>query len=259
MDFLAGIREYKFTIRQHQIYFKCKYIPNSKEVIIFIHGLACSMDSFRNVFDYNYFPDKSLLLIDLVGFGKSSKPEDYSYSMEEQAEVIKELLAIFPPWDIHIAAHSMGGAIALLFNQDIFSRIKSFANIEGNLISEDCGILSRGIADITYEEYKTNLYPKHLLEFNNHQQLHFEESTPLAVYNSAVSLVKWSDSYELLNKFKSLECRKSYFFGEENKEMPALNKVNFASKYTISGSGHGMMTENPKEFYNKLAEFIYSK
>jgi pimeloyl-ACP methyl ester carboxylesterase len=254
-----GIQDYFINIQQLQIFFKCRYLPESKEVILFIHGLGCSSDSFRNLFDHDYFPDKSLLVIDLPGFGNSGKPKNFSYSMEDQAKIIEQLFAMLPEWDIHIVAHSMGGAIALLFSDDFFSRIKSFANVEGNLVSEDCGILSRGIANIIYEEYKSNLYPKHLSEFQNHQQLRFEESTPLAIFKSADSLVQWSDSGELINKYKSLECKKSYFYGVQNSGMAVLNRLEFVNKFVIQGSGHGMMTENPEEFYSKVAEFIYSK
>ena len=134
MDLINGFKEYSIDLNRHKINFQCKLNPNSKEVVLFIHGLACSLDSFRNVFDYDYFPNKSLLLLDLVGFGKSSKSEDFSYKMEDQAELIEKLLARLPMWDIHIVAHSMGGAIALLFNSHVFSRVQSFANIEGNRV-----------------------------------------------------------------------------------------------------------------------------
>jgi pimeloyl-ACP methyl ester carboxylesterase len=158
MNLDIGLRDYTANINQYKINFVCKFIPYSSEVILFIHGLACSMDSFQNVFDEDYFPDKSLLLVDLIGFGKSSKHEDFSYSMEGQAKIIENLLSILPKWNLQIAAHSMGGAIALLFSNEIFSRVKSFANIEGNLISEDCGLLSRGIISVSLEEYKNVFY-----------------------------------------------------------------------------------------------------
>jgi hypothetical protein len=87
----------------------------------------------------------------------------------------------------------------------------------------------------------------------------FEQSTPRAIYKSADSLVRWSDSGELLNKFRNLNCRKSYFYGEENKNMPVLNKLDFVDKIIIQNSGHAMTTENPKEFYSKLSAFINFK
>lgn len=259
MNLVEGLAEYSTTINQYQIAFLCKYIRSSREVVLFIHGLACSANSFRNVYDRDYFSDKSLLIPDLIGFGKSSKPENYSYSMDDQAKTIEELLSILPQWDIHIVAHSMGGAIALLLNSNILTRVKSFANIEGNLIREDCGVLSRGIASLSYEEYKNDLYEKQLIEYRDHQQLRFEDTMPYATYKSAKSLVEWSDSGELLNRFKNLSCRKSYFYGEENKYMPVLKKIDYVSKYMIHECGHGMMTENPDEFYCKLSDFINSQ
>jgi len=88
--------------------------------------------------------------------------------------------------------------------------------------------------------------------------VHFEQSSPFAIYNSAVSLVEKSDSGELLLRFRKLSCNKSYFYGEENKDMTVLKKLDFVQKYMIQNSGHGMTTENPKEFYTKLVEFVNS-
>ncbi len=259
MNLKEGYNEYSVIINRLKMYFRCKYIPDTKEVILFLHALACSLDSFQNILDYEYFPNKSLLLLDLVGFGKSSKSEEYSYTMVEQAQLVEKLLTILPQWNIHVVAHSMGGAIALLFNPKLFSCALSFSNIEGNLVSEDCGALSRGVASISFDDYQNDLYKKQLIEFRGHQQLLFEETNPTAVFRNAVSLVKWSDSGELLKKFRNLSCKKSYFYGEANKDMPILAQLNFVQKYIIKNSGHAMMTENPKEFYSKLVSFIESE
>jgi len=258
MKLTPGLKEYSILINEHQIHFSCKYNSKSSEVIIFFHGLGCSWDSFRNVLDHDYFPNKSLLFLDHIGFGNSSKTEDFSYTMENQAQIIERLLSILPQWNIHIVAHSMGVAIALFLEPQTFSRVISFSNIEGNLISEDCGIMSRGISDISFKEYKNKLYKLHIFVYRGNDQLHFEQSSPFAIYNSAVSLVKKSDSGELLLRFRKLSCNKSYFYGEENKDMTVLKKLDFVQKYMIQNSGHGMTTENPKEFYTKLVEFVNS-
>jgi len=256
MVLTKGLGAYIIDLGAHHLYFQCRYNPDSNDVILFLHGLGCISDSFRNIWEHDYFPGKSIMVLDLPGFGRSSKPEDFSYRMEDQAKVIEELLSQFPFWKIHIAAHSMGGAIGLLFSPEFFSRVLSFANIEGNLIGEDCGLLSRSIAKVSFDEYRDNLYKEQVIEFRDNLQLRFEETTPIALYKSAASLAKWSDSGELLNKFRELTCRKCYFYGEENKRMPVLEKLDFVTKEMIHNSGHAMMTENPEEFYTKLAEFI---
>lgn len=256
MNLSIGTKEYFTSIDNQTVHFKCAYNPNASEVILFIHGLACSMDSFRNLFDKNYFPEISLLVIDLPGFGKSSKHESFSYSMQDQAILLESLLAKLPRWKYHLVAHSMGGAIALLFSEMFLNNLLSFTNVEGNLISEDCGILSRGIISHSFEVYDCELFPKQMDEFKDHDQLCFNKTNSYVTYSSAKSLVEWSDSEILLEKFRNLSCRKCYFYGEENKHMPGLEKLDFLETFMIKNCGHGMMTENPSEFYSKLANFI---
>jgi pimeloyl-ACP methyl ester carboxylesterase len=258
MKLQVGLNDYTITVNKYNIHIKCKFVPDSKDVLLFFHGLACSWDSFKNAIDIDYFPDKTLLFIDHIGFGESSKPEDFSYTMKEQAKIIDELLTELPTWDNHIVAHSMGTAIALHLKSETYGKVKTFTNIEGNLVAEDCGIMSRGIAEKSFEEYKKGMYKMHLFAFSKHEQLHFRQTTAYAVYHSAVSLVKESDSGELLEKFKNLNCKKAYFYGEENKNMPVLKRLDSIDKQMISNSGHAMTSENPEEFYRKLVEFIHS-
>jgi pimeloyl-ACP methyl ester carboxylesterase len=85
-----------------------------RELIVFIHGLGCSKDSFANVWDFADLKKYSLLTLDLVGYGYSSKPLDFSYDIAEQAEICHLVLNHFEFDAIHIVAHSMGGAVGLL-------------------------------------------------------------------------------------------------------------------------------------------------
>ncbi|MCP4023291.1 MAG: hypothetical protein GY729_15715 [Desulfobacteraceae bacterium] len=59
-------------------------------------------------------------------------------------------------------------------------------------------------------------------------QLKFNQTSPFALYRSAKSLVLWSDSDQLLGKFKGFTCKKSYFYGEDNQNMPILKELDFA-------------------------------
>jgi pimeloyl-ACP methyl ester carboxylesterase len=256
IDLQPGLHSYNANIENHTLHFLCDFKSSSNSFVIFLHGLACSGDSFRNLFDYNYFPDASLLVLDLVGFGQSSKPDDFSYTMENQASLCEQLLGEFSFKKLHIVAHSMGNAIALLISQNIVSKVQSFANLEGNLISEDCGLLSRGIIEVSLAEYQNCNFKSHLYEFARHPQLRFNQTTANAVYKSSLSLVQWSDSVELLLQYKNLACKKCYFWGEENADMPVLKELVGMKTVMISRSGHGMMTDNPEAFYMALAEFI---
>lgn len=251
-----GLYTYTEVIKECTISFKCLFNPRSDEVILFLHGLGCSSDSFSNLFDKDYFQDKSLLLIDLPGFGESSKPELFTYSMEDTAAVVETLISILPFFKIHIAAHSMGGAVALLFSNKFYEKVISFSNIEGNLIKEDCGLMSSGIVSVPFEDYSSVVFPAQVKEFEGHNQFRFNSTTAKAVYKSASSLVNWSCSGKLLEKFVLLKNRKCYFYGEENSSMPVLREIEGITSFMIHGAGHAMMTENPEEFYSKLKLFI---
>jgi pimeloyl-ACP methyl ester carboxylesterase len=233
----------------------CDFHPGATDLVLFLHGLACSREAFRYLFDGSYFPGTTLLVPDLPGFGLSVKPDHFSYTMEDQAEICTQLLSLFPFQRLHLVAHSMGGAIALLLSQQI-SPICSFANIEGNLISDDCGLLSRSIVNMPSFDYQSFGFAEHQLEFAADSQLRFDQTTATAVYRSARSLVRLSDSGELLQLFKQLPCRNVYFYGAENSHLSVLRELGDTLKIMVPDCGHGMTTDNPDLFYPMLAEFI---
>ncbi len=228
----------------------------SKDLAIFFHGLGCSKNNYRYAFDHPGYKNTSILSFDLIGYGDSSKPDEFSYTMEDQAEICSELIQKFPNQDLHIAAHSMGGAVALLLSDDILSRVKTFANLEGNLISDDC-FLSRKVLKFKFEIFQKRLLPKIKagLESNKDQFNDLVRTSEKAFYKSCKSLVHWSDSGKLLEKFKALECPKAYFYGEKNSKTEIFTVLNDIPRIEISKSGHFMMMDNPEEFYDKLISF----
>lgn len=253
-----GIQEAWREIEGHRINFLLDYKPSSDGLILFIHGLACTRDTFSNVLAERSFSRSSLLLVDLIGHGKSAKPVDFSYSMEDQALLIEKLVNDLAIPRLHIVSHSMGAAVGLLFSPGLFRRVESFANLEGNLIDTDCGMLSRKIVATDLDDYQNRLFPRHRRTYSRDRLLAFDQTTPLAVYKSAVSLVQWSDGGELLRRFLNLKCRSCYIWGERNSDMPVLKRLGSTPRYMIKKSGHGMMVDNPKEFYLILANFIYN-
>jgi len=222
-----------------------------------IHGLTRSRESFRHLESHAEFNNCSILAPDLLGFGSSDKPEDFSYTMQDHAEICAELLQQVDYERLHLVAHSMGGAIALLLPSKILNAAESLANIEGNLIAEDCGIVSRQIAEVSFEEFNEKILPEHKLQFTDYES--FDLISPSAYYRSAQSLVEWSDSRELLDKFLKLRCRKAYFYGDENRKHPTVSATRHLQQIEIRKSGHYLMDDNPTDFYMELSRFIMKK
>ncbi|MCP4728384.1 MAG: alpha/beta hydrolase [bacterium] len=233
--------------------------PESDNLIICFHGLVCTKESFRYILKNSLFNDSSILLIDLPGFGDSSRPENFSYTMEDQAEVCEKLIGRFPYSRYHLAAHSMGGAAALLFSPEFYKKVLTFSNLEGNLIAEDCGMFSKTVISVPEDEFISDLYEELRKQLEEYEILRFDKTTPEVIYKSSASLVEWSESGKLLEKFKDLNVRKAYFYGEENQGMEILQKLSSVPAMMIPNADHSMMVENPGVFYEKLAEFIYSR
>lgn len=226
----------------------------SKDLLLLLPGLACVRDLYRHVWRQPGFQDVSILAIDFIGFGASSKPDEFSYAMEDQARVCGEMLKVFRDYRLHVVAHSMGAAVGLLLADSILAGVHSFASVEGNLTGDDCGAMSRRTLRASPENFEKLYFPFFRDQLRNDAPccMDLEQTTPLAFYKSAGSLVAWSDSGELLRKFKSLECTTTYFYGERNAGMSVLDRLDKIPKLVIGESGHFMMMENPDEFYAKL-------
>lgn len=242
------------------------------ETLFFIHGLGCTKESFNDLWKDKRFERYSLLTFDLPGFGSSAKSKEFSYKTEDQAEVCKLIIEKLNLRKIHLVGHSMGGAIALLLIEKIPNKIISFINLEGNLIGEDC-TFSREVIKHSLKEFEETIFKDFKSKIKDTKdlatssdlsnQLFYEwlsKSDPSAFYRSSESLVKWSDSRKLLKMFINLKIKKWYIFGERNKDLPTVKllKSNNMPIIQVSKSGHFMMIDNPKEFYQTLFKVITS-
>ncbi len=232
------------------------------DLLFFIHGLGCAKENFDGVWSHQKLKEYSIVAFDLPGFGDSPGLNNYSYDLEEHAEVCRSLLENFPQNNIHIIGHSMGGAVGLILAEKIPERLASFINVEGNLIGHDCTV-SRRKASVSFEDFEKKQLPGMILATSMSvepgRKLWSElmkKSDKQGLYYSSRSLVTWSDSGLLLEKFKKLNCKKVYIYGDMNSSMLILRKLEGITLHCISKSGHFPMNDNPEEFYNYIASFI---
>jgi pimeloyl-ACP methyl ester carboxylesterase len=85
----------------------------SGEPILAIHGLGASIYTWRKMVE-PLQKDHTLILVDLKGAGKSPKPHDNGYSIQEQAELIFQLIRELDLKNLTLMGNSYGGAVSLL-------------------------------------------------------------------------------------------------------------------------------------------------
>jgi pimeloyl-ACP methyl ester carboxylesterase len=245
---------------QFNIALRCR--KKRRELIFFIHGLGCAKEHFDDVWSFERLNEYSIMAPDLPGFGESPGHQNFSYDLQDHAEVCKQVIDHLPDVRVHIVGHSMGGAVGLLLSDMIEERLESFVNVEGNLISQ-AGNISRRNASATFEEFQKKRLPGMILATAISREPGMKlwsgcikKSDKKGLYLSSRSLAEWSGSGILLEKFKGLACKKIYVYGEANSYMKVLRMLDGIPTACISKSGHFPMNDNPVEFYNTVADFL---
>jgi pimeloyl-ACP methyl ester carboxylesterase len=98
-----------FKFKEYQIFYRDS--QTSGDGLLLIHGFpTASRDWYKMwpVLEVKF----RLIAHDMLGFGFSDKPQDITYSIMEQANIIEELLKEINIENIHILAHDYGDTVA---------------------------------------------------------------------------------------------------------------------------------------------------
>jgi len=227
--------------------------------LVFIHGLGACQACYKPVWTFPGYESMTVLTFDLPGFGDSARPTDFSYSMEEQAEVTRLLLEEFELEKVYLAGHSMGGAIGLLLAVNNPGLVKSFICLEGNLVSADCtgSRVAAGYSRQAFLDEGFDSMQKRIATTTDPVYTDcFSRADPLAFHKSSVSLVEWSDSGKLLEMFLGLDLPRYYVYGQRNAGAPLLTELENIPRIEVPDAGHAMMTDNPGSFYGQLHKIL---
>jgi len=243
-----------------------QFEEGNDDLLFLIHGIGCNKDSFKSIWDAEEFEGMSVIAVDLMGYGESDAPEEFSYDMKDQAACCLELLKEFKHSKVHIVAHSMGGAVGVLLAEMLElegDRLSTLVSVEGNLIAEDCGLISRKIIGMSFEYFRNRHYAYLKRSSKNSKDIgvlewsrELEQASPRAFYNTALALVKWSDSGELIAKFKNINATKYYIYGAKTDGLEVLQRLGAIETKCVEGAGHFVMIENPLAFAVVLARII---
>ncbi len=80
--------------------------------LLFLHGIGSSKVAWKSVAPR--FADQCRVIsLDLLGHGDSDKPVEFTYSMSEQADLVRKFIAQLGLHDVVLVGHSYGGGVAL--------------------------------------------------------------------------------------------------------------------------------------------------
>lgn len=102
--------------------------------IVLVHGLIGHLREPRIVDSISGAP---VFAPDLLGYGEYAAVEIEGISLQEQADYVAAAIRALADGPVHVAGHSVGGAIAILLARAHSELIASLTSIEGNFTLKD--------------------------------------------------------------------------------------------------------------------------
>jgi pimeloyl-ACP methyl ester carboxylesterase len=235
--------------------------------VLLVHGLGSSRECWSDAPRF-FDPDRhTLVLPDLPGFGDSDKPEPHGYSMESLAAALRGVLDHVGAHRVHIVAHSMGGAVALLLAGSEGITTASFAAAEGNLVPEDAFMSSKvsRLKEAAFAKVFTK-WLRMVEESLGPEPVRMHEvflrdlrrTTPAVLHRASVSCQALTRSGELARRFGELGCPRMYLVGErtlEGRDLPGPVAAGGVEVVRIPGAGHFVM-DVAEAFYPPIRRLV---
>jgi pimeloyl-ACP methyl ester carboxylesterase len=103
--------------------------PANGPAVVLVHGLGASAEHWSNLAPYLAQSGFRVYIPDLIGYGRSEQPADFSYSVRDEAAVVVRFMDALSLKQVELGGWSMGGWIAALVaaeHPDRVSRLMLF-------------------------------------------------------------------------------------------------------------------------------------
>jgi pimeloyl-ACP methyl ester carboxylesterase len=111
--YFSGAESRSTTVSGYRVHYYALG-PNTGPVVVLVHGLGGRAEDWENLAPYLVKAGYRVYLPDLVGYGHSEKPQNFSYSVPDEAEVVVGFLNAMGLKQVDLGGWSMGGWIVQL-------------------------------------------------------------------------------------------------------------------------------------------------
>lgn len=230
--------------------------------ILGLHGLGSSRRCFDRLFRAGLSQNFETVAFDFSGFGERVHELITDRPLFAAAGEIVQRIKTKQSSRTVLIGHSMGGPVAILVQQAIPQMIDAVILIEGNLIAQDCGLLSRRLASAQGSEQKK--VQEELVSMGRNLQntgwktwaADAEKTSPETLNNYAKNLVEISDSGKLPEMFNHV-LHRLYIHGDDYVGHAALNVLGKnTSIIHMPKTGHFVMEDAPEQCAHVIQSFI---
>lgn len=236
-------------------------LPGETPPLVFLHGLGCASSfEYPAVMSDPALRGRRALLIDLLGAGYSERPLEFSYTVEDHAAYLYEMLVQLDLADIILFGHSLGGAVAICLAGLLKDRLRQLILTESNLDPSPAGATSRMIGSQPYDAFLAHGYAEMLAHASRLYPLwaatlgHWLPEAAWRISRSAIRGGTPSWRQQLYD----LKQPKAFFFGERSLPDPDVDLLRQAGVRVevIPNAGHSMALEQPSALAQVIARVI---
>jgi len=109
--YMSGGASRTVTVGGHRMHYNAEG-PADGPAVVLVHGLGGRAEDWRSLAPYLAQAGYRVYMPDLLGYGRSEQPADFSYSMHDEAEAMVGFFEALGLKQVDLGGWSMGGGIA---------------------------------------------------------------------------------------------------------------------------------------------------
>lgn len=109
----SGVESRSVQVAGHRVHYLAEG-PGNAPAIVLVHGLGASAEDWRALAPCLVRAGFRVYIPDLIGYGRSERPNDFSYSVHDEAEVVAGFMDALGLKQADLGGWSMGGWVVVL-------------------------------------------------------------------------------------------------------------------------------------------------
>lgn len=236
-------------------------IPGDGPARVYLHGLGgAAAPYYAGAVAHPRLVGYRSLLVDMLGFGISDRPQHFDYTLESHADSLAAALRFAKLRDVDLVAHSMGGSVGIVLAHRHPELIARLVLVDANLdaLEPDPSVAgSAGIASYTLQQWLTVGWERAPKVFDSTWWSTMRTSDPVAVYRSGVSLAAGSTPV-MRQLLCELDIPRVFLMPGNDPVVAGAQELRDAGVQlvTVVNSGHCIMLDNPDGFAHAVADAL---
>lgn len=233
--------------------------------LVWLHGLgSSSTDGFATVVRQPALAAVSSLLVDLPGHGRSARPADWTYRLEDMADAVAAELRLLLDGPVVLMGHSLGGSVAIALASRHPALVAHLIAAEPGL-DPGRGVVSARIARQSEDTFVASGFDRLLRSTARLANQGSDEARawlsdltralPESLHRASVSLLA-DRSPTFRELLLSLPMPASVITGETSSHVVGPVRPPHLEGYVVRGAGHHLAVNNPAGFAAVLAEIM---